>query len=202
MDNRGYIKKGKVTSFTAVDKSAEMLEIAHDKFSAMFPGILGVRWVVGDASEKDVIPRPPRNANERSGNLDRKYDTVVQTMGLCSVGDPVGLLRNLGECVKEGEGRILLLEHGRGKCDWLNGLLDKSAEGHAKRFGCWWNRDMAAIVKESGLEVVKMEAPKWWHGGTTWWIELKKPKSGLDVIETAKGERLVVMPRLLQCRTS
>jgi methyltransferase OMS1 len=180
VDNRGYIKKGKIRSFTAVDKSAEMLEIAHEKFGAMFPGILGVRWVVGDAGEKGVIPGPPKSANERSGSLDGKYDTVVQTMGLCSVGNPVGLLRTLGECVKEEEGKILLLEHGRGKWDWLNGLLDKSAEGHAKEFGCWWNRDMATIVKESGLEVVKMQTPKWWHGGTTWWIELKKPKSEID----------------------
>ncbi|KAE9377078.1 S-adenosyl-L-methionine-dependent methyltransferase [Stipitochalara longipes BDJ] len=177
-DSRGNIKKGKVRSFTAVDKSPEMLEIAHEKFSKMFPGVLGVRWVIADAAEKGVIPGPPKNANERSGNLREKYDTVIQTMGLCSVGDPVALLKNLGDCVKEEEGRILLLEHGRGRWAWLNSILDKSAEGHAKEFGCWWNRDLGSIVEESGLEVVKIEQPKWWrHGGTTWWIELKKPKA-------------------------
>ncbi|PVH83123.1 S-adenosyl-L-methionine-dependent methyltransferase [Cadophora sp. DSE1049] len=177
VDEKGYIKKGKVRSLTAVDKSGEMLVIAHEKFGKMFPGILGVRWIIADAAEKGAIPGPPRGANERSGNLEKKYDTVVQTMGLCSVSDPVALLRNLGECVKEDEGRILLLEHGRGKWEWLNKYLDRSAEGHAKLYGCWWNRDMRSIVEESGLEVVKIETPKWWHGGTTWWIELKKPKT-------------------------
>jgi methyltransferase OMS1 len=130
------MKKGKLRSFTAVDKSSEMLEIAHEKYAKMFPGILGVRWVIADAAEEGKISGPPKNANETSGNLERKYDTVIQTMGLCSVGDPVGLLRNLGRCVKEEEGRILLLEHGRGRWECLNRFLDKSAEGHATRFGC------------------------------------------------------------------
>jgi methyltransferase OMS1, mitochondrial len=187
VDNRGNIKKGKVRSFTAVDKSAEMLEIAHQKFATMFPGILGVEWVVGDAAETGVIPGPPRNANERSGSSEgKKYDTIIQTMGLCSVKDPVALLKRLGECVNEEEGRILLLEHGRGNWRWLNGVLDRFAEGHAKQFGCWWNRDFASVVGECGLEVVKVERPKWWHGGTTWWIELKKPRPSSSVEDVAK----------------
>ena len=174
----GGQKKGLVRSFTAVDKSAEMLEIAHDKFGKLFPGILGVRWVIGDASQPGIIPPPPKSANERSGNLEgKKYDTILQTMGLCSVDDPVALLKSLGEHVVEEEGRILLLEHGRGKWKWLNGALDRGAEGHAKQFGCWWNRDFTDVIEESGLEVVRVERPKWWHGGTTWWIELKKPRS-------------------------
>jgi methyltransferase OMS1 len=173
--NKGVIKKGKIRSFTAVDKSGEMLEIAHEKFSTMFPGILGVRWIIGDASHE--IPSPAKNANERSGELEgKKYDTVVQTMGLCSADDPVALLKNLGNYVKEEEGRILLLEHGRGSWDWLNGVLDRFAEGHAKEFGCWWNRDLKQIVEDSGLDVVDIHSV-WWHGGTTWWIELKKSKA-------------------------
>ncbi|KUJ20465.1 S-adenosyl-L-methionine-dependent methyltransferase [Mollisia scopiformis] len=179
---RGKTKEGKVRSLTAVDKSGEMLEIAHEKFCNMFPGILGIRWVIADASELGKIPGPPKNANERSGSVERKYDTVIQTFGLCSVSDPVGLLRVLGDCVKEDEGRILLLEHGRGRWGWLNSILDKGAERHAKEFGCWWNRDMEDIVEKSGLEVVNIYS-KWWHGGTTWWIELKKPKSEVIVKE-------------------
>ncbi|KAH6678540.1 S-adenosyl-L-methionine-dependent methyltransferase [Halenospora varia] len=181
---------GRVKSFTAVDKSEEMLEVAHEKFGRLYPGILGVRWVVADASEEGAIPPPPRNPNERSGNkVGEKYDTIVQTMGLCSVDDPVALLKCLGNIVKEEDGRILLLEHGRGRWQWLNNFLDKSAIGHAKDFGCWWNRDMAKIVGESGLEVVKFDT---WHGGTTYWIELRKPKfekspiKGLDESKTSK----------------
>jgi methyltransferase OMS1 len=116
------IKRGQVKSFTAIDKSPEMLEIAHEKFSKEYPGILGIRWVVQDASEP--LPAPPASADERSGNkVGKKYDTIVQTMGLCSTGDPVGLLKNLGRSV-EDDGRILLLEHGRSYYDWLNRILD------------------------------------------------------------------------------
>lgn len=183
----GY--KGRVRSFTAVDKSEEMLEVGHEKFSALYPGILGVRWIVGDAAKE--IPAPPRNANERSGNLvGKKYDTIVQTFGICSVADPVALLKNLGECVKEEEGRILLLEHGKGSWEWLNYLLDISAEGHARGFGCWWNRDLKKIVEESGLEVVKMETWKM-DLGTNWWIELKKPKSTSNVEAVAEAVEAV-----------
>ena len=89
-------KQGKVKSFTAVDKSAEMLEIAHEKFSKEYPGVLGVRWVIQDAAEP--LPLPPVSANERSGNKKgKRYDTIVQTMGICSTSDPVHLLKNLGD---------------------------------------------------------------------------------------------------------
>lgn len=167
--------KGKVKSFTAVDISEEMVNVAREKFLKLFPGKLGTRWIVGDASTE--IPSPPMDTIERDGTLGkRKYDTVIQTMGLCSANDPVALLKNLGDCVKEDSGRILLLEHGRGNWKWLNGVLDKFAEGHAKEFGCWWNRDLEGIIKDSGLDIVDMYSV-WWHGGTTWWIELKKPKA-------------------------
>jgi methyltransferase OMS1, mitochondrial len=183
----GTAKEGKVRSFTAVDKSGEMLDIAREKFSKMVPGILGVRWIVGDASQE--IPSAPTDAGDKDGNLEgRKYDTVVQTMGLCSADDPVALLKNLGSCVKE-DGKILLLEHGRGDSEWLNGILDKFAEGHAKQFGCWWNRDLGEIVKGSGLDIVDMHTV-WWHGGTTWWIELRKPKD-----HTTEGKAVIKEPQ-------
>lgn len=172
VDNKGVIKEGRVKSFTAVDKSAEMLEVAHQKFGERYPGILGVRWIVQDAA--DPIPNPPVSANEGSGSKDKKYDTIVQTMGLCSTGSPVSLLRNLGQSL-EPDGRILLLEHGKGTWDWVNNILDGLAPRHAREFGCWWNRDIGEIVKESGLEVVEVRRR---HFGTTWWVELRLPRKG------------------------
>jgi methyltransferase OMS1, mitochondrial len=161
------IKRGKVRSFTAVDKSGEMLEIAHEKFSKEYPGRSGVQWVIQDASEP--LPPPPGSEGEKVGNTGKKYDTIVQTMGLCSTNDPVKLLKNLGESV-EDSGRILLLEHGRGTWNWLNYVLDGLAPRHALEFGCLWNKDIGQIVKESGLEVLKIERT---HLGTTWWVELR-----------------------------
>ena len=98
------------------------------------------------------------------------FDTIVQTMGLCSTPQPAQILRNLGSIVKPTGGRILLLEHGRGHYDWLNRILDNRAPGHADQHGCWWNKDIGEIVEESGLEVVEM---KRYHFGTTWWFILK-----------------------------
>ena len=90
-------------------------------------------------------------------------------MGICSTNDPVRLLKNLGESV-ENNGRILLLEHGRGTWNWLNHVLDGLAPRHALEFGCIWNKDIGKIVEDSGLEIVEM---KRMHFGTTWWIELR-----------------------------
>lgn len=173
------VKRGKVKSFTAVDKSAEMLEVAHEKFSKEYPGILGIRWVIQDASSP--LPGPPKSANERSGNKSKKYDTIIQTMGLCSTPDPVALLKNLGNCI-EPEGRILLLEHGRSTWSWLNSVLDNQAPKHADQFGCWWNKDIEQIVKDSGLELTKLKRK---HLGTTYWIELRPTRQNLGVLHTA-----------------
>jgi methyltransferase OMS1 len=164
--------KGKVKSLTAVDKSAEMLDVARAKLETLGGRAdktkkKNIRWIATDAS-LPPLPSAP--------NATQKYDTIIQTMGLCSVSDPVQLLRNLGSIIKEEEGRILLLEHGRGNWKWLNNLLDRFAEEHAREFGCWWNRDLKGIVRESGLHVVDMYSV-WWHGGTTWWVELKKSRA-------------------------
>ncbi|POS84056.1 hypothetical protein EPUL_003576 [Erysiphe pulchra] len=176
-DASNNIKKGSVISFTAIDISPEMLKIARKKLDALIPGYKSVRWIQGDAVVAGTIPGPPGNLSGEDIKEKLKYDTIVQTMGLCSVKDPIGLLRNLGEYIKEEDGRILLLEHGRGRWRWLNFMLDKTAKEHAQAFGCWWNRDIQNLVEKSGLEIVKIMTPKWWHGGTTWWIELKKPNS-------------------------
>jgi methyltransferase OMS1 len=177
MESNHTIKTGKVKSFTAVDKSAQMLEMAHDKFAKDYPGIVGVKWVVQDAAQP--LPPPTSSTAEQHG---KKYDTIIQTMGLCSTNDPVGLLKNLGESV-EWDGRILLLEHGRGTWDWINTILDGLAPRHAREFGCVWNKDIGQIVKESGLDVVKMERK---HFGTTWWIELTpRKRAKTDTVEAS-----------------
>jgi methyltransferase OMS1, mitochondrial len=72
------------------------------------------------------------------------------------------------------EGQVLLLEHGRASWGWLNTLLDADARRHHERWGCWWNRDIIAIVKEAGLEV---SAVTRWHFGTTYLIHAKVPGS-------------------------
>lgn len=94
------------------------------------------------------------------------FDTVVETFGLCSVEDPVAVLKEMQRVCK-AEGKILLLEHGRAHYDWLNRILDKNVNKHVERWGCIWNRDIAQLVEESGLEVEQL----WrFHLGTTYYI--------------------------------
>ncbi|KAJ5888098.1 ubiquinone/menaquinone biosynthesis-related protein [Penicillium taxi] len=165
---RGADKNGRAAilgcrSLTLVDLSPQMVEIARQKFEALYPGYdkgAAVAFRAQDAASVSVVL--PASTDYSPTPC---YDTIVQTMGLCSMPDPVGTLRHLGSITEPLNGRILLLEHGRSKYDWINRILDNLAPAHADRHGCWWNRDIGAIVRESGLEIVEENR---WHFGTTW----------------------------------
>ncbi|KAJ5493266.1 hypothetical protein N7539_002012 [Penicillium diatomitis] len=179
-ERRGVDTEGKSTvrgcrSLTMIDLSPQMVSIAEDKFRRLRPEFTRVLFRAQDAAtvtvEKPTFPSGVESTSTRQSALGRPtrqdgyYDTIVQTMGLCSMPDPAATLRHLGSITEPERGRILLLEHGRSHYDWLNRILDNLAPSHADRHGCWWNRDIGAIVKESGLEVVE---EKRWHFGTTW----------------------------------
>ncbi|KAI0453771.1 hypothetical protein F5B21DRAFT_505047 [Xylaria acuta] len=199
-------QEGAVLSFTGVDISPGMLDIALRRMRQVVPHMAG------------EIPKKPsfailaanNNNNGNSGDLkghvvsflsDRirllqsdvqsalpapptlsptpqKYDTVLQSFGLCSVRDPVSLLSLMASSVQPNTGRIILLEHGRSIWDLVNGLLDRGARAHHDRFGCWWNRDIEVIVNAAarripGLEIVRLERPGWATAGTHVVVELR-----------------------------
>ena len=194
VDNAGGESGAKtVRSFTGVDISADMMTVARDRLREAVPrlsklmrrrraeplpdrgGVMvdvldsRVRLVLGDALE--ALPAP-------AAGTPAKYDTVLQTFGLCSVADPARLLANMASVVKPDTGRIVLLEHGRGWWGWVNGLLDRFAGAHFQRYGCWWNRDIEGLVRDAaaavpGLEVVRVERPLLLQFGTTLFIELR-----------------------------
>ncbi|KAL2149382.1 hypothetical protein VTH82DRAFT_8730 [Thermothelomyces myriococcoides] len=145
-----------------------------------------VRLVLGDAVRG--LPPPPNPPAGGRGTAPaavppEKYDTIVQTFGLCSVADPARLLANMAAKLQPDTGRIILLEHGRGVYDWINRRLDKSAPKHFRKFGCWWNRDIEKLVRDAaesipGLEIVELDRPLWFQWGTTLLIELKLNSQG------------------------
>ncbi len=160
-------KDKRIKSMTFVDQSEKMLEICSERWKEQHPRFKGkVDFVVADAGVKKAITLPPGSGG---------FDTIIQTFGLCSMTNPVEYLRTMSDLLKKpdsngtGGGRILLLEHGRGHYWWINYVLDGLAKEHADRFGCWWNRDIGKIVKESGLEIADL---KRYHFGTTWALEL------------------------------
>jgi methyltransferase OMS1 len=182
--NGKYYDERKCRSWTFVDRSKEMLDIARTKFKKEHPAYRAAATFLAqsvldplpvleeDSNPKDERHRPPPgNSDSRIPRRQpRVYTTVVQTMGLCSTPQPAALLARLGDLADANGGRVLLLEHGRSYYGWMNALLDRTAGVHAERHGCWWNRDIGKLIEESGLEVVKV---KRWHFGTTWWVELK-----------------------------
>jgi methyltransferase OMS1 len=184
--NSEYFDRSRIRSLLLVDKSEGMLEICREKWDVARQGERWdgkVRFWVGDLEIQGVetVVRPTVRGKE----VDEGFDTIVQTMGLCSTDDPDGLLKSLGKLVKQ-DGRIMLLEHGKSYYDWLNRILDQTAPQHAARHGCWWNRDIGAIAEKSGLQVMEIKRSQL---GTTWWVELKRRKGESNRISETPSHR-------------
>ncbi len=105
---------------------------------------------------------------------DNTFDTVVDMFGVCSFDNPVVALREMSRVCKP-DGKLLLLEHGKGTWERLNDYLDKFAPRHAKMWGCWWNRDIRRSVRLAGL-VPEPESRSDSHFGTTMMMVCKPYK--------------------------
>lgn len=84
---------------------------------------------------------------------DDAFDTVVDSLALCTYPHPVRALREMARVCRPG-GRMLLLEHGRSDRAWLGRWQDRHAGFLADRVGCHWNRRPGRLLVEAGLEVV------------------------------------------------
>ncbi|KAK9237666.1 S-adenosyl-L-methionine-dependent methyltransferase [Lipomyces kononenkoae] len=168
--NIAYLNIPAVKSITFVDSSAQMVEQTREKFTDRYPKYQHAQFV---ATRAEDLP------------LEKKYDTILQTFGLCSHEDPVYVLMHLQDLLKPG-GKIVLLEHGRGTWDFVNRILDKSAASRAEVFGCRWNLDIGEIVRKSGLVIDKESRS---HFGTTWTIIAHRPG---DVMPPEQKKRFLI----------
>ncbi len=135
--NLAYYPKG--VRLTGVDLSRGMLSKARTRADRF--GLAG-QFEIMDAEHLPLA--------------DESFDTIVDTMSLCTFPDPVTTLKELGRVCRPS-GRVLLLEHGRSDRAWLGGFQDRRAAKHAEPLGCQWNREPLQLVEQSGLRVVHAE---------------------------------------------
>ncbi len=153
---RHYPKDCKIT---LIDLSRAMLKIASQKARSQRLEI--------SIQEMDA---------ERLEFPDNAFDTVVDSLSLCTLTQPVQALREMARVCKP-KGRILLLEHGRSNKQGLARWQDKKADKHAKRFGCNWNRNILGLVGEANLEVV---SSKQYFFGVFHAIEVKPTSMSIE----------------------
>jgi ubiquinone/menaquinone biosynthesis C-methylase UbiE len=118
---------------TAVDVSPAMLEIAEKRAQK-----LGLEVTLRLMDAEDL------------GFSDASFDTVVSSLTVCTLPNPVATLEEMARVCKPN-GRILLLEHGRSDRAWLGRLQDLREDSHARRLGCHWNREPRELLERAGL---------------------------------------------------
>ncbi|HSJ43111.1 MAG TPA: class I SAM-dependent methyltransferase [Euzebyales bacterium] len=122
-----------VDSLTAVDLSPAMLDQARAR-----AGRLGLAVDLLEMSAQQLdFP-------------DGAFETVTTAMSTCTFPDPVGALREMAR-VTRLEGRLLLVEHGRSRVDWIARVQDRRADRHYRRTGCRSNQDVTAVLTSAGL---------------------------------------------------
>ncbi|MDQ4084407.1 MAG: class I SAM-dependent methyltransferase [Actinomycetota bacterium] len=121
---------------------------------AIDPSEVGLRLA---AHRVDASPVPVVHAGFTAEVLpfpDRRFDAALSTFTLCTVPDVAQALRELVRVLVPG-GRFHFLEHGRapdaGVARWQDRLAPLN---HAIAGGCHLDRDIAALVRDAGLEVL------------------------------------------------
>lgn len=109
------------------------------------------------AAAADVPVRVVGGMAEELPYADGEFDTVVCTLVLCTVEEPVQVLRELRRVCRPG-GRLLFIEHVRLERpvlgwlqDWLTPLWKRVCGG------CRLNRRTADLIREAGIEIASIE---------------------------------------------
>jgi ubiquinone/menaquinone biosynthesis C-methylase UbiE len=146
-----YERNQGVKSITAVDNHALSLDVCRLKIE----------------SGELKLNKPLTLVNARAESLpfdDKSFDTVLSEFSLCAVEDPVQALREMARVAKH---RVVILEHGlsywsviRKLGYWTSLFPDPQ---HPWSYGCYQDRDILDIVKQSGVKVKKMQMSSLGH---------------------------------------
>ena len=134
--NLAHYDPQKVIKVIGVDPEQGFVELAKERVKASPVPV-------------EIIQAP----GERIPLDDGTADTAVLTYTLCSVQDPVAVLREIRRVLKPG-GRLLFLEHGRSEetkiAQWQDRL---NPLWNVFSCGCQINRDTAQLLSEAGFRI-------------------------------------------------
>ena len=129
----------KSQNITCIDLTPAMLKLAKKEAEKIS---LKVKLKIADAENL------PFKSNS--------FNTVIETLGLCTYNDPVKALKEMKRVCKKN-GRILLLEHGKSKNRFISKLQSFKEKYLFKKKCCKLTRDHCDLVEESGLKILKAE---------------------------------------------
>ncbi len=124
-------------ALTGIDASPEMLRIAREK--AKLYGLSA------DLREMDA---------ETLQFPDGSFDTVVSTLMLCTVANPVQAVREMKRVCKKN-GRLIFLEHGKSSVRWVACWQARRAKRHLEKHACNVLREPFRIAEQAGLRIQK-----------------------------------------------
>lgn len=93
---------------------------------------------------------------EKMDFTDQSFDTIVSTLSLCSYDNPLMVLYKINRWCKPN-GSILLMEHGISS-NFAVSTAQKAFNPLLYRmYGCHYTRDILGLIRESGIEIHKVE---------------------------------------------
>ncbi len=144
---------------TGIELSAEMLALGRRRAQELgHPAELRL----GDAQALDFA--------------DESFDTVVCTLGLCTIPDPGAAVAEAGRVLRPG-GRMLLLEHVRSPSTPIR-LIQRLLEPLAIRFAAdHLTREPLDYLRDQGFEIERVERSK---RGIVERVSARKPANGFE----------------------
>ena len=145
-------ESGNISTFTALDLSPKMMEQAQEKFSRGFPNVASsldalykqnlVTFQVGDVGKLE---------SQFNG---KKFDTIVDTFGLCVFPEPVVALKQAKAVLKPG-GQVILLEHQ----DSLIGKALNPTRNIADVIStCRYDDNVPELLKSAGFKEITLKS--------------------------------------------
>lgn len=151
-NNMEYYSEG--TDLTFTDISADMIEKEKKRAEK-----LGIK------AKFSVMPA------EKLKFKNNTFDTVVATLVLCSVDDPVQALKEISRVCKKG-GVIVLLEHVRSSNEYIASFQRLLKPVSMNLFGCNPYRNTLWSVRKAGLKPISVKNV--WMGDVVKEIVIKK----------------------------